>query len=148
MPAHAAPGDLTCGLTTLTITLSPPLTPTNHKTKATGTGSLSACVSLNGVHSDLKSASITGTGNAEFAAPVNASIKGTADFTWNTGEVSKFTFEVNSDPLNPKFSAKVTEGPLAGDTSGGSPAIWLPDVDPLTGSLKGFTVIAAGASFN
>lgn len=148
-PAAAATGDLTCGVVNLTITFSPPLSATQPNSTATGTGTISQCLSPNGAYSQLTSANITGTGSAAYSPPTNATIQGKAKFAWNNGQTSNFTFDVNSNVTTPKFQANITSGPLKGDTSVPTgPAVFVPNVDaPICGCIKTFTVLATVVNF-
>ncbi|MEU4955689.1 hypothetical protein [Streptomyces lavendulae] len=147
-PAQAAGGDLNCILDTIDVTFQPPLSPTRQATTATGRGPLLLCSSPNGRYSRLTRATITGIGTAKFQPPIYASVTGKAQFKWNTGEVSDFTFDVNTDPLSPKFEAETTSGPLLGDTVlPTGPVVFVPKVDLLCGCVNGFTAADIAVNF-
>ncbi|MFK0136716.1 hypothetical protein [Streptomyces murinus] len=125
----------------LNVTLDPPLKPTGGQSEAHGTGTLANCV---GLPLGLKNAVIVGDGRAT-VGPTGQELTGTAAFVWSNGAVDHFTFTVSTDPVNPKFSAVVTDGPLAGDTATGI-GPFVPATDA-SGSVTGFTVTGATVTF-
>lgn len=143
VPAHAAPGDLTC-TGNFQFDFSPPLTATSTTADATVGGGLVNCLSSNGQYTRLKSGVRTGTGTAtrstgENCLPVMTIVE-EAVLTWNTGAKSKFDITVNTDPTAGRvtISAYFTKGPLAGDTANAYPVVH-PNVDCATTGLTQLT---------
>ncbi|MGW6605124.1 hypothetical protein [Streptomyces sp. NPDC055036] len=126
-PAHAAVGDLICtaqihlvndpGITTLPLEGKP--------TAVTLTGNLSGCISLNGTHTNLVSASIDAglTGDLGCGPAGSGPVTGTGTFNWltTTGahQHSNFTISLVSAAgthPNQVITGSITSGTLAGDS--------------------------------
>ena len=153
VPAHAAVGDLTC-TSNAQVNFSPPLTATQTTASTTDTAALSSCTSANGRFSELQSATVQATGPATSlgGVPCNLllTVTGTGSITWNTGDKSKLTFDINTNPTNGtlSLSATITSGPLKGDTSTSVPAIAHPNPDCAINGLKYLAVDLMVISFN
>ncbi|HWD71359.1 MAG TPA: hypothetical protein VG779_02425 [Actinomycetota bacterium] len=153
-PAQAATGDLACTFAAQ-VNFTPALTPTNTTAKASVTAGLINCISLNGMHSDLKSATWTVSGIATAAPAPNPcslllTIAATGPFIWSpTGEQSPSTATLNTNlsagPITIRVDA--TKGVLAGDT-GTVVALPLPNVDCAVNGLTSLTAIVGVLLFN
>lgn len=143
--ARADTGDLTC-TGNFEFSFDPPLTATNTTADANVGGGLVDCLSPNGNFSRLKWGVRTGTGTATRplgtapCAPVMTISEG-AVLDWNTGEKSKFTITVNTDPNagSLTISALFTHGPLAGDTAKAYPIVLHTNADCATNGLTQLT---------
>jgi hypothetical protein len=97
---------------------------------------------------------VTGSGEAESLSGVPCAllltIEGDGRIEWNTGQVSRFDFLLNSNPLNGTlaFGATITSGPLDGDTVTPVPAEANPNLDCALAGLTQLTSVATIASFN
>jgi hypothetical protein len=144
--ARAAVGDLAC-LVPFVLSFDPPLTSVDRTSDIGLSGTLLDCLSADGQYSRLTSGRLTGSGSAESAdlplpCPLAFTATGTADVLWNTGERSKLTFSVNSNPTSSAaalgLTAKVVDGPLTKDQATATPTV-LPNLDCLTSGLKELT---------
>ncbi|GHI07695.1 hypothetical protein AQI88_25600 [Streptomyces cellostaticus] len=117
--AHAAVGDLNCTAEGA-LAFVPPLT-SNAGVKVNASAELSKCASANGSRITSGTAGATGSATAGSGAPCALlfTASGTGTYNWNTGEKSRFSFTVNTDPTKGTvtLSAKVTSGPFKGDMS-------------------------------
>lgn len=149
LPAQAADPlpPLTCNVN-FQLNFSPPLTLTNTTADVTVSAGFVNCISPNGTHDDLLSASVTGTGTAVSLAGVPCSllltVEGTADFTWNTGDTSEVSFVVNTNPLAGLITL---EGEVTGGTLEGTSAVAVPVLaNPNPDCIFGLTYLASALS--
>jgi hypothetical protein len=137
-------GDLQC-VVNFQFNFDPPLTATNTTGSHTANAGFVSCSSPNGHYSDLRSGNAVATSATvtSSSGPCNLiiTISGSGKIDWNTGDTSKFTFSVNTDPSNGAItlSATVKSGPLKGDTINAVPVIAHPNVDCLLVGLRTLT---------
>jgi hypothetical protein len=142
--AQAATGDLAC-TANFQIDFNPALTATQTTAQTSDTAGFADCTSLNG-HTDLKSATVQATGPAtsKSGVPCNLllTVTGTGTVEWNTGQISGFSFTVNTNPTKGTItlSANITSGPLSRDTITAVPVIAHPNIDC---AIKGLTSLTS-----
>lgn len=151
--AQAAVNDLTCA-GQANVSIKPALNPSNTSSTAkVETGNLTTCLSPNGHFSQLKSATITGSGPASASGfllqcPVQLTVTANGIFTWQNGTKSGFTFTLSIDLSKGtvQLSGKVTNGPMTGDTILAAlvPTI---NVDCSTHGLTSLTAVTGAATF-
>lgn len=152
-PARAAVGDLNCTVS-LVFTFSPPLTLTRTTTSAQASAQVSACFSPNGLFSSLTSGTVlaNATATSQGGTPCNLllTITGTGAITWNTGQISDYSFTISTNPLQGTItvSATVTSGPLAGDAVTLLPVEVNPNLDCALNGLSSLTSVAAEAVYS
>lgn len=153
-PAQAATGDLTCPFAGQ-VNFTPALTATNTTAKASLRIAVFNCISLNGTHSDLTSATWTASGTVTAAPGLNPcslllKFVVTGPVIWSPAdEQSTFTGTFNTNPSAGPITIKadVTKGVLAGDTASAA-LLPIPNVDCLVNGLSGLTAVTGLVFFN
>lgn len=128
--AHAIEPDLTCQQT-FTYRFNQPLTTGGQPFTATVTSQLLNCISPNGQHTDLQSATFLGTaGGTTTACLVNLPLfdsEGQGVFTFNTGQTGDLQFSVSfTDPGDLGAAGHFLNGPLANDIGIAAPFVPTP----------------------
>jgi len=144
LPAQAETGDLVC-VVNFQFNFDPPLTATNPTGSPTATAGFVDCTSPNGNYSDLGSGTVATTSATvtSSSGPCNLliTIEGNGRIDWNTGDTSRFSFTVNTNPLNGaiSLSATINSGELKGDTINAVPVVAHPNVDCALTGLSSLT---------
>lgn len=156
-PAHATLPDLVCDIN-FQLNMLTPLTLTNHTSAVDATAGFVDCISPNGTFPNLWSAAVHAKGTAVALPGIPCSVvvnidsptSGPNRFEWSpTGQVSKFTWQVNTNPLagTITLSAHITSGPMSGDTVTAVPIVANPNPDCLINGLKYLSAPQAALTF-
>ena len=144
LSAQAEAGDLAC-FVNFQFNFDPPLTAINSTGSTVATAGFVGCTSPNGQHADLGSATVETTAATvtSSSGPCNLliTIVGTGRVDWNTGATSRFSFTVNTNPLNGAItlSATINSGELKGDSINAVPVIAHPNLDCALNGLRALT---------
>jgi hypothetical protein len=126
--ADAAVGDLVC-FVNFQLNFDPPLTASSTTADVEADAGFVGCESPNGNYPALASGTADASGEATSLGGVPCSLlltaTGSGRFIWNTGQVSRFDWTVNTNPLagTVTLSAEVTSGPLDGDMATAVPVL-------------------------